>query len=272
MSHHSAVKRAKRLVARTVPVATLESPLVEQAFALFEAAYDGADRTRFERDLAEKDKVILLHDRATGELKGFSTVLIRSMPAGHRGTVVFSGDTVIHRDYWGQKQLQKAFVRLLLDEKARAPLRPLYWFLISKGYRTYMLLANAFPRAVPRHDRVDDPTLRAALDTLATQRFGAAYDREQGVVRLTAHERVREGLAPVTPRLLTNPHVRYFVSRNADHARGDELACLARVRVVDMLRIGVRLCVAAVRRALAHGEGQRDVGNRGLGVRPAEGV
>lgn len=241
----------RRLTARTVSVASLGRDTVDDAFALFAQSYTGVDRQRFERDLREKQKIILLRDRETGALKGFSTVLIQPIAQPAPATVIFSGDTVIHRDYWGQKQLQVAFSRILLGEKLRAPRRPLYWFLISKGYRTYMLLANAFPRAVPRHDRPDLPELRATLDALARSRFGDAYDSHTGIVRASGHEHVREGLAPVTPRHLANPHVAYFVARNPGHQEGDELACLADVRLVDIARIALRLVAALFRMKVA---------------------
>lgn len=241
----------RRLTARTVPVASLGRETVDDAFALFAQSYTGVDRQRFERDLREKQKVILLRDRHTGALKGFSTVLIQPLAPPATGTVIFSGDTVIHRDYWGQKQLQAAFSRILLGEKLRAPRRPLYWFLISKGYRTYMLLANAFPRAVPRHDRPDDTGLRATLDALARSRFGDAYDPVTGIVRASGHEHVRDGLAPVTARHLANPHVAFFVARNPGHQDGDELACLADVRLVDIARIALRLAATRFRMTVA---------------------
>src|SRR5689334_6642260 len=103
------------LRATTVPVASLRADTIAAAWALFEQAYAGADRERFERDLAEKQLVILLAERATGELKGFSTVLVRDGVGPRRATVVFSGDTVIDRAHWGEKQLQLAFARLLVS-------------------------------------------------------------------------------------------------------------------------------------------------------------
>jgi len=238
----SAGARSRRLVARTVPAASLAAEVRDAMFALFAASYAGADRVRFERDLAEKQLVILLSARAGGALRGFSTVHVRELgdadaPNGG-GTLVYSGDTVIDRAYWGQKRLQLAFAALLVRLKLRRPGRPLYWFLISKGYRTYLLLANAFPRAVPRHDRPDDPALREIVDACAAARFGADYDAAAGVVRYAeAHERVRPGLAPLDTSLLANPHVRFFAERNPGHADGDELACLAEVRLRDLARI-----------------------------------
>jgi hypothetical protein len=265
--------RKKKLVARTVAVTALDAQMLADAFALFEEAYEGTDRERFERDLAEKQWIILLRDRESGALKGFSTVLVEDLPGERPATVVFSGDTVIHRDYWGQKQLQIAFVRILLSLKLRSPRRRLCWFLLSKGYRTYLLLANAFPKAVPRYDRADDPYLRAALNELASRRFGPAYDRARGIVRFdSGHERVRSGLAPITIRHLENLHVRFFVARNPGHSLGEELACLAEVRLIDITRIAVRLVATLARRALGvrrEVEGSR--AGRRWDVRHAEG-
>ncbi|WP_420127463.1 hypothetical protein [Longimicrobium sp.] len=207
------------------------------AFALFRAHYEGADQARFERDLGEKQRVILLRDHG-GALRGFSTVLYRDVRVGARNaTMVFSGDTVIDRSCWGQKRLQSAFAGLLFRLKLRHPDRPLYWFLISKGWRTYLLMANHFPRAVPRWDLAEPPELRAALDLFATERFGAEYDAAAGIVRYaTPHERVRDGVAPVEGDLLANPHIRFFVERNPGHADGEELACLAQIRMRDLAR------------------------------------
>jgi hypothetical protein len=232
-------------IPRTAPPPWLRAYVVEPhmldagtrdaAFALFRAHYEGADQARFERDLGEKQRVILLRDHG-GTLRGFSTVLHRDVRVGaRRATMVFSGDTVIDRSCWGQKRLQSAFAGLLFRLKLRHPDRPLYWFLISKGWRTYLLMANHFPRAVPRWDLAEPPELRAALDALAAERFGAEYDAAAGIVRYaTPHERVRDGVAPVDGALLANPHVRFFVDRNPGHAAGDELACLAQVRMRDL--------------------------------------
>lgn len=243
--------RRRSLVADTVSTAELDPRTIADAFALFERAYEGADRARFVSDLAEKQIVILLRDRATGVLKGFSTVLLQELPGPRPTVVVFSGDTVIDREYWGQKRLQLAFAGLLVGLKLHWPRRRVYWFLISKGYRTYLLLANAFPRAVPRYDRAPDAELQRHLHDLAAARFGAQYDAASGVIRYqTSHERVRVGLAPITERHRCNPHVRFFVERNPGHEDGDELACLADVRLRDLARIAARLVLAAARRTL----------------------
>lgn len=245
----------RRLRATVLPVASVGAGTRARAWNLFAAAYTGADRTRFERDFAAKQRVILLHDPADGSLQGFSTVAVTTL-AGGTATVVFSGDTVIAPAYWGSKVLQQAFAALLVREKLRHPGRPLYWFLISKGYKTYLMLARAFPRSVPRADhRRGDAELRRVLDVVAGDRFGAAYDADNGIIRhATPLEAVRAGLCPIDAELLADPDIAFFVQRNPGHVRGDELACLAKVRLRDAARQILR---SAAHRSRGAGGGRR---------------
>jgi len=219
-----------RLKGRTVRVAGLDLQARRAAFDLFEASYEGASWATFQRDLDAKQFAILLHDVGTGELKGFSTV---QLSRAGRATVVFSGDTVIDPAYWGQKELQRRFAALILRLKLRRPWRPVYWFLISKGFRTYLIMVNRCPRSIPRYDQPDDPGLRRLLDALARARFGDKYDPASGVARDLGADRVRQGIAPIDGALLANPHVRFFLQRNPGHVRGDELCCLAETRLRD---------------------------------------
>ena len=236
------LSRDRRLVAQIAPVRSLDRSTVDAAFELFESLYLGADRLRFERDLGDKHLIILLRDDIDGVLRGFSTVHVGDVT--HRGRparLVYSGDTVIHPAYWGQKRLQRAFSTILVRERLSHPTRPLLWFLISKGYKTYLLLVHHFPRSFPRVDRPADPDLRATLQRLAHSRFGHAYDPQTGVISFPiAHERVRDQVAPIDRPLMSDPHVAFFASRNPGYERGDELACLAHVRLVDPIRIFVR--------------------------------
>jgi hypothetical protein len=245
-------QRARALEARIVARRDLTPAAIDEAYALFASVYEGTDRARFVRDLSEKQWVVLLHDRETGALRGFSTVLLRDITTS-RGPakLFFSGDTVVHPAYWGQKVLQLATARLLLSLKLREPRRPLYWFLISKGYRTYLLLANNFPRSIPRCSLPEEGELRGLLNEVARERFGDAYDTSTGIIRNSGeHEYVRSGVAPVSETVLRNRHVRFFVERNPRHAAGDELACLAVVRVRDLLRSMARFTFYRTLRAM----------------------
>jgi hypothetical protein len=209
--------------------------------------YDGVDPVRFAADLAGKQHVLLLEDGGGG-LQGFSTLRVADESVeGRPVRILFSGDTVIHPDHWGSKALQEGFVAFAMQQKLRQPFTPLYWLLLSKGYRTYLLLTHYFPRGFPRRDREPPPSLRALRDRVATAWWGAQYDAATEVLRFTeARDRVKVGVGTLSDDALEDPDVAFFAARNPGWADGDELVCLAELDA----QLPVMLAYRTVRRAL----------------------
>ncbi len=207
-----------------------------QMLSLMQVCYAGVSAERFARDLDDKQYVILLSASRTGELVGFSTLRVVEERMGGRAVeIVFSGDTVIHPDYWGQKELQVRFTRFLLQRKLRHPLRPLFWLLLSAGYKTYLLAVNHFPRTVPRHDWEPPAERRDFLNALTGRWFGEQFDADKGTVRFAdAHYRVREGVSPIDREAAQHPHIAYFARKNPGHVEGEELVVLAELRARDV--------------------------------------
>jgi hypothetical protein len=222
----------------TVACESLTESQRAQMLALMQVCYAGVSAERFTRDLAEKQYVILLSAGRTGELVGFSTLRVaEEWVEGQQVEVVFSGDTVIHPDYWGQKELQVRFGAFMLARKLRRPLRPLLWMLLSGGYKTYLLAVNHFPRTVPRHDWEAPAERVSFLRTLATRWFGEQYDAARGTLRFAgSHYRVRDGVSPIDREAAAHPHIAFFARHNPGHVEGEELVCLAEIRVWDLMR------------------------------------
>lgn len=200
-------------------------------WTLFEAYYADVGRETFERDLSNKDHVILLHDAADGSLQGFSTLRqLRLSVQGRPLLAVFSGDTIVDQRYWGQTALQRAFLRYVIGCKLRHPWLPVYWYLITKGYKTYLLLARNFPEHWPRYDRPTPPWQSEVLDRLARELFPDTWRPEAGVLAHAGQGGcLRAEVAPLSAELLQMPQVRFFAQRNPGHAQGDELCTLGRV-------------------------------------------
>ena len=219
------------LKARTVPVSRLSPEDRDAMFAVFERYYAEVTREQFEADLAGKNAVIVLCDTERGDIQGFSTLrkLETTGPDGRICRAVFSGDTVVDQAYWGQKVLGVAFLAYMLRCKLRRPFEPLYWFLISKGYKTYLLMANNFVTHYPRHERPTPPGFQALIDRLGHELFGEHYHPEEGLIR---HPRsmgqLREGVAEISEaERASHPRIRFFAERNPDWHEGVELACVA---------------------------------------------
>ena len=244
------------LKGRIVPVAALSAAQRDAMWTLFGTYYAAVRRETFEGDLSRKHHVILLEDAATRALAGFSTLVVFNHTLqGQNFRAVFSGDTVVDRAYWGQKTLQVHFTRYVLQQKLRHPLVPLYWFLITKGWRTYLLLSRYFPEYWPRHDVPTVAFPRAVLQHLGHTMYGTHWDGEAGVIRAPPDGgHLKEDVAPLTPELLQAADIAFFARVNPGHVHGDELACLGRV---DLAFAG------AFVRKLVTGVGPNDARNKG---------
>ena len=139
-----------------------------------------------------------------GSLQGFSTIEVYDrIRVGRKFLAVFSGDTIIEKAYWGQSALQRAFVRYVVTLKLSRPLTPVYWFLISKGYKTYLLLSRNFTSYWPRHDRPTPAWEQGLVNFLATDKYPDDYVPEQGILHFAVGEgRLKSGIAPINPTLL----------------------------------------------------------------------
>ena len=219
------------LTAEFIAVVSLDESLIQEMWFLFENYYDDVDFDRFRSDLGAKREVILLRDKGDGSLQGFSTLTVFNKTLnGQRFIAIYSGDTIIHRDYWGQNALQKAFFWYLVKTWFSNPGVDVYWYLISKGYKTYLLLANNFPNYWPRYDSPTPAPIAEIIDCLSREMFGNAWVPEKGILRFSQPlGSLKPDVAPVSAAARSQPHIRYFCEQNPHHADGDELCCVGRV-------------------------------------------
>ncbi|MBM4354166.1 MAG: hypothetical protein FJ109_10285 [Deltaproteobacteria bacterium] len=198
--------------------------------------YDGVARDAFFSDLAEKDHVLLF--TVGGNLIGFSTIFCRRLPRICDAVFLFSGDTVIEKPWWGGSFLQMAFGRYVLAVKLRNLHRPVYWMLISKAYKTYMMMRRNYPYSFPQHGRPMPDDIRRALVGFYDWKYPGALDPQSGIIRLEqGGYAVCGGLAEPDESAAADRDVRYFLERNPGWSKGDELACLAEIRLRDYLAI-----------------------------------
>lgn len=218
-----------KLEAQVVAVVDLTGQERDRMFALMDRYYAGMRRAGFDADLNEKRWVILLRDTDSRAIRGFSTQMILDFGVdGAPLHALFSGDTIVERECWGQSLLAQAWGQLALELIDRYPAGSLYWFLISKGYKTYRYLPLFFREYYPRRAEATPVWAKAIIDILGRQKYPQMYDSATGIVRADGMAcRLRLDVAAVTGGRLRNPEVRFFVERNPGHERGDELCCIA---------------------------------------------
>lgn len=223
-------EQASRLLAHVDRRASLEGRTVSRMYDLYATYYDGTSPALFEKDLSDKDWVVVLRDQA-GMLVGFSSLAIVDAttdgPGGGGLRAIYSGDTIIQRAHWGTQALAFTWLRFAGTIKAQVPDRPLYWFLIVKGHRTYRYLSAFSIDFYPHWQMPTPPWARTIMRQLACQRFGDAYNCERGIV---SFDRSRGHLRPiwavVAPEEAARPDVAFFLRSNPEYTQGDELVCL----------------------------------------------
>ena len=230
------------LTSTSIPRADLSAADIESMFRIFSENFNGATRENFERDLGTKNWVIILRDSQTREIEGFSTLALYETVFDNQPlSVVYSGDTIIRPEYWGTPELPSMWIKTVLEKSANM-VQPLYWLLISSGYKTYRFLTVFYREFYPRYDAPTPPQLQSLMEHLATHRFGSDYYCEEGVVRFgDGATPLREGVAEVTDQRLHDPHVVFYLERNPGYVNGDELVCITRIHPDNFTPAGRRM-------------------------------
>lgn len=221
-------KPRKRIYARYCPIRRISVTEIQQMYAVFRQYYEHTDVETFLGDLSKKSGVILIRTRDEKRVVGFSTIVNMTIKQGElRGRGIFSGDTIVEKTYWGTRTLQLAFYRYVIREKIRAPFSPVFWLLISKGYKTYLLLANNFDRYYPHPDN-RHRELDKIVEAYCHQLFPGHFDPARGLLDFgETAQCLRGDVAGISDELRDSyPKIRFFETRNPTWQRGTELPCV----------------------------------------------
>jgi hypothetical protein len=207
---------------------------------LLEAHFEDVSADVFERDLADKDWVLLIEEE--GVLRGFSTLLLyETRHDGEALTVVYSGDTIMDRGAWGSSALSRCWIGSVRTLRRLHPSGRLYWLLLSSGFRTYRFLPVFWREFHPRFDEAAAPAVRDRLDFLASERLGARYLPDRGIARLEPPQVLRPELRALPAARRDDPHVAFFLEANPGWQSGDELVCLTEISYDNLTPAGRRM-------------------------------
>jgi len=239
----------RRLRSQVLPVQEVNADFTLKLYQLFAACYDNVTLARFESDLAEKDFIVVLRDMESDEPRGFSTQqILRIHVDGKPIRALFSGDTIIDPDYWGEQELVRGWCQVvgqLLAEEAEIPL---YWLLISKGFRTYLYLPVFYHEFWPRYDRATPPSAQRIMDALANIKWPRYYQASFGLLQFPSSlGNLKSEIADIPAGRMEDPNVKFFLERNPTFLQGTELVCLAPISLENTKSIGRRLIQQAVR-------------------------
>jgi len=211
-----------------IPAGEVSDSQFATMLQIMRSYYLNVDDKQFRADLQEKDLVIILRE---GEvIHGFSTwLLLEHEIRGETVGIIFSGDTIIEKEYWHSMALPLAWGRLMLSTLERNPGRRLYWLLTSKGYKTYRFLPVFFGEFYPTWVRQTPEFEKALLDSFAARKFGSRYNPLTGIISAPeGAQKLAPGVADIGDSRRKDRHIAFFEAANPGYANGDELVCLVR--------------------------------------------
>lgn len=196
---------------------------------LFQTHFVGVEPDQFRLDMNRKDWIINLEDDQ-GNLVGFSSVLVRTLSfRGQDQGVLYSGDTIMDPRAWRSSILAKTWGHTVFHLKAKLNHIPLWWVLLSSGFRTYRFLPVFFRDYWPCLDQPPPPGRVELAHRLASDQYGGAFLPEEGLVRFSKPHVLRPHLNHHLKTRIKDPHVAFFIENNPQHHLGDELLCLTEV-------------------------------------------
>lgn len=211
-------------------------------YRLLSNQFDGVSESRFQSDLDNKNWVVLMRDPTSCRLMAFSTIaLYDRRHEGRDISIVCSGDTVVDPAGWGERSFAASWMAAVEYLRRHYAKGPLYWLLITSGYRTYRYLPVLARDFYPCFRSPTPAKIRQLMDALARDRFGSNYLPDKGLVRFLQPQVLRAELKGIPASRLKEPHVAFFAARNSKHAAGDELVCLAEFSLANCTPLAYRL-------------------------------
>ncbi|MEI6127327.1 MAG: hypothetical protein WCQ99_12325 [Pseudomonadota bacterium] len=226
-------------------ISQITSVMEDRLFAVYSRYYENISRDIFSSHLREKEKIILLKDRG-GIIQGFSTLKVISAAVnGETLHAVFSGDTIIEEPYRRTPELVRIFSYYAGQLKKQiGDGHSLYWFLISKGYKTYRFLPLYARRFYPTWREPFPEKEKRLLDAFAGALFPGKYNPATGLITFqNPAGKLRAGRGEIPAQRLTDPDISFFSKTNPDHMKGVELACITELSEHNLRSITLKYFV-----------------------------
>lgn len=221
-------------------ICTLSADERQSMAALYLSHYENTGERQFQQDLESKSQALLVSWQ--NRIVGFTTLHVYERVWGGRAIrVVYSGDTVVHREHWGQQALAFTWIAHMGELKRAVPEAPLYWFLIVKGHRTFRYLP-AFSKSFFPHWSANCGELKLLADQLAQEKFGNEYNPRTGVVEFArSRGQLKPEIAHPKSGELRHEAVRYFLHRNPNYLMGHELVCVCELEEDNLKPLARRI-------------------------------
>jgi len=212
----------------------LSSDQIEAMYTIMEVYYGNTSLDSFSGELQKKQDVVVLLDKQSN-IRGFTTFAVFMYDS--QTQLIYSGDTIVEKEYWGRHDLSQTWINhaMVYAEKFHGMT---YWFLLSKGYKTYKYLNTFFKEYYPRVDTETPDKIQCIMDTFAKQQYG---DKYQNGIWLAGNDYLRDEYDYTNEVAGRDKNTAFFLNKNPGYMNGDELICLCEISVDNLNKSGRRV-------------------------------
>ncbi len=223
------------LSGKICPIKELQSLEQKRMYNLMTTFYDNITWANFTSDLQDKDYCIVLYDDA-GVIQGFSTQKIIEICVENKNVKgVFSGDTIVHKDFWHTSHPLFSIFAKFFEEYSRN-YTEFYWFIICKGYKTYKILPTFFNKFYPNYQEETPQNMQKIIDIFG-QNYSEDFNSKTGVIEYSlTKDKLKAGIADIGSNQLKNKHTAFFATKNPGHIYGYDLICLCSLKKENFLK------------------------------------
>lgn len=214
---------------------------IRTMYDLMSLHYENIKYDNFVSDLKNKEEVVVLKT-TDGQIKGFSTIVFSEIEVDNiKHKILFSGDTIVHKEYWAHNNLANVWLQHAIKKQQEFN-EPLYWLLISKGYKTYKYLNTFFKEYYPNPNK-DIPQLeQQILDKFGKTYYPQQYDAMSGLLIMNkSKDFLKEEYANIPAEKMNDFVVKYFLKKNPEYYNGNELICITNLSLENVNNAGKRL-------------------------------
>ena len=204
-------------------------------FRLMQDVYNGENWDKFLSDMTEKNYALVLYDEKS-QIAGFTTIEIFDFEGN---IIIYSGDTVVEENSRGDIELMRAWWKFSYTVQQNNPDKSVFWLLISKGWRTYKFFPMFLKKIYPTYRYETPQEVQEFINRLALTKFGDCY--KDGIVVPEKPDMLKSGKNDVPKRRINDSDVMFFLKKNPEFYKGNELVCLAELSVANLTKAGLRL-------------------------------
>ena len=207
---------------------------INSMYSIMEVYYDNIYQNTFIEELNKKQDVVLLLDEQNN-ICGFTTLAV--FRYDEQTQLLYSGDTIVEKQYWGQHDLSQAWINNAMAYTEKFDGKT-YWFLLSKGYKTYKYLSTFFIEYYPCVDTQIPARIQQIMDNFSQQQYG---DRYRDGVWLAGKDYLKCEYDYIHEAARRDKNTAFFLEKNPGYMKGDELICLCEISPNNLNKLGRRV-------------------------------